>query len=57
MLGHKLRIYTDHKTLTCNKLNTDIVLRWGLILEEYGIDIEYIKGERNIIADAISRFT
>ena len=34
--------------------NTDIVLRLRLILEEYGPDIEYIKGENNIVACGIS---
>ena len=34
--------------------NTDIVLRWRLILEEYGTDIEYIKGGNNIFEDGIS---
>ena len=33
----------------CNFLNTERVLIWRLILEEYGPDIEYTKGE-NIIA-------
>ena len=37
--GQKLRIYTDHQNLTCNNFNTDIVLIWRLILEEYGPDI------------------
>ena len=31
------------------------MLRWRLILEEYGPDIEYIKGENNIVAYALSR--
>ena len=39
LLGQKLRIYTDHQNLTCNNFNTDIVLIWRLILEEYGPDI------------------
>ena len=43
-LGQKLRIYTDHKNLTCKHFNTNIVLRWRLILEDYGPYIEYIKG-------------
>ena len=34
--------------------NTDRVLRWILILEEYGSDIKYIKGEKNIVAYALS---
>ena len=39
LLARRLRIYTNHKYLTCKKLNTDRVLRWRLILEEYGPDI------------------
>lgn len=30
-------------------------MRWRLILEEFGPDIKHIKGEDNIVADAISR--
>ena len=36
LLGKKLKIYTDHKILTCKMFNTDRVLRWQLILEDYG---------------------
>ena len=28
---------------------------WRLILEEYGPEIDYIKGKANVVADAISR--
>jgi hypothetical protein len=28
---------------------------WRLVLEEYGPELEYIKGERNVVADALSR--
>ena len=56
-IGQRLIIYTDHKTLTCNKFNTDRVLRWILILEEYGPDIEYIQVSTNIVADTLSIFT
>ena len=37
------------------KFHTDRVLRWRLILKEYDPDIEYIKDEKNIVADALSR--
>jgi hypothetical protein len=30
-------------------------MRWRLILEEYGPELNYIKGENNIVADALSR--
>ena len=50
-----LRIYNDDKNLMCRIFNTNIVLIWRLILEEYGLDIEYIKGDKKIVADALSR--
>ena len=30
-------------------------MRWHLILKEFGPELKYIKGEKNVIADAISR--
>ena len=53
LLGHKLQLYTDHKSLTCKTFNTDRVLRWILILEEYGTYIEYTKGEKNMVANTM----
>ena len=35
--------------------NTNRVLLWRLILEEYGTDIKYIQGRENIVAYALSR--
>ena len=32
------------------------MLIWILILGDYGPDIEYIKGEKNIVSDTLSRF-
>ena len=55
LLGHKVIVHTDHKNLTCKNFNTERVMRWRLILEEYGPTLEYIKGEKNIVADALSR--
>ena len=31
-------------------------MRWRLILEEFGPELKYIKGENIVVADAISRF-
>jgi hypothetical protein len=55
LLGQKIVIYTDHKNLTCKNFNTEHVMRWRLILEEYGPELRYIKGEHNVVADALSR--
>ena len=30
-------------------------MRWRLQIEEYGANLNYIKGQRNIVADALSR--
>ena len=55
LLGQKLTIYTDHKNLCYKNFNTNRVMRWRLLLEEYGPTFEYIKGENNVVADALSR--
>ena len=55
LLGQRIVVHTDHKNLTCKNFNTERVMRWRLILEEYGPDLRYIKGENNIVADALSR--
>ena len=50
-------MYTDHKHLihaACG-MSSDRVQRWRLLLEEYGPEILYIKGEHNTVADALSR--
>ena len=54
LLGHEIKVFTDHKNLTYKYFNTERVMWWCLILEEYGPELHYIKGERNIITDALS---
>jgi hypothetical protein len=55
LLGHQVRVYTDHQNLTYKAFNTERVMRWRLILEEYGPEIIYLPGKKNIVADALSR--
>jgi transposase InsO family protein len=55
LLGQRIRVYTDHKNLTYTNFNTERVMRWRLILEEYGPELIYTQGKTNIVADALSR--
>ncbi len=55
LLGQRLVVHTDHKNLTYKTFNTDRVIRWRLIIEEYNPTFEYIPGEKNIVADLLSR--
>ena len=36
LLGHEIVVYTDHQNLTYKVFNTARVMRWRLIIEEYG---------------------
>jgi transposase InsO family protein len=57
LYGHKIRVYTDHKNLTHSNTQSvsQRIMRWRLLMEEFGIDLIYIKGEHNVAADALSR--
>lgn len=57
LLGQEIIVFTDHKNLVHNAtlLSSERVTRWRLLIEEYGPDIKYIKGEANTVADALSR--
>jgi hypothetical protein len=58
LFGQRLLvIWTDHKNLVTEATisQSQRVQHWRLILEEYGPDISYIKGEENCAADALSR--
>ena len=50
LLGQQITVYTDHKNLTYKNFNTKRVIRWRLVLEEFGPELIYLKGERNIVA-------
>ena len=53
-LEHQITVYTDHENLTYNCFNIERIMRWRLILEEFGPDLKCIKGEINVIANALS---
>jgi hypothetical protein len=55
LLGYKIMVHTDHKKITYAKSNSDRVMRWHLLIEEFGPSFRNIKGKHNLIADATSR--
>jgi hypothetical protein len=36
LLGQKLIVHTDHKNLLYQKMSTDRIIRWRLLIEEFG---------------------
>jgi hypothetical protein len=50
-------VFSDHKNLVyvATVSESQRVMRWRLILEEFGPNIQYIAGIDNVVADMLSR--
>ena len=55
LFGVNITVWTDHKNLTHDNLQTLQVLQWRCYVEEYSPTVKYIKGPLNVIADKFSR--
>jgi len=55
LLGQQIVVFTDHKNPVCKHVNTERVMHWRLLLEEFGPKLTCVKGTNNIVADALSR--
>lgn len=58
LMGCEFVVYTDHRTLENFNVQRDLSrrqLRWQEFLSQYKCTINYIKGEDNTVADALSR--
>jgi len=55
LLGQQIEVFTDHKNLVHKHFNTERVVPWRLLLEEFGPKLTHAKGANNIVADALSR--
>ena len=57
LFGYEINIYSDHKNLVYEATLSESqrVMRWRLLLEEFGPHIHHIAGVNNIVADTLSR--
>ena len=57
LLGYKIEVFTDHINLVHETTlkASDRVMRWKLLLEEFGITTTHVKGLDNVVADPMSR--
>ena len=58
LLGSKFTVMTDHKPLKhlfTSEMRNSRIQRWAIILDEYGCDVQHIKGSDNLLADGLSR--
>ena len=44
----------DHKNILYKKLSSDRIIRWRLLLEEYGPEYKHVKGQNNVVANDFS---
>jgi hypothetical protein len=55
LLGQEIIVHTDHKNLMYKNFNTERVMRWRLIIKEFGPTFEYTPVAKNVVANTISR--
>ena len=55
LYGAKIEIYTDHKNLTFKTLLIKQILRWRTYIDQYDVDLCYIPGKENVLADCFSQ--
>ena len=53
--AREIKVFTDHKNLTFNTLSVKRVLRWRTYIDQFRVDLSYIEGKRNVLADCFSR--
>jgi hypothetical protein len=55
LLGEQVIVHTDHLNIFYGKLSNDRIIRWTLLLEEYGPKYVHIAGNNNKVVYALSR--
>jgi len=52
LLCQTLIVHTDHKNIIFGNLSNDRIVRWRLLLEEFGPEYVHVRGKDNVEADA-----
>ena len=55
LYGGVTNVCNNHKNLTFHTLSAPRVMHWKFFLEQYEINLTYIPGKNNVIADLCSR--
>ena len=57
IFGYEIKLFSDHKNLgyVATLSESKRVMRWRLILKEFGPKIQYISGIDKIVADTLGR--
>eukprot|EP00921_Rhytidocystis_pertsovi_P024364 GHVQ01039171.1.p1 GENE.GHVQ01039171.1~~GHVQ01039171.1.p1 ORF type:complete len:1497 (+),score=174.64 GHVQ01039171.1:92-4492(+) len=56
LIGHRTIVLTDHQSLVwLNKATSGKLARWSLRLQQFQVEIAYLDGEVNCVADFLSR--
>jgi hypothetical protein len=55
--GHQIQVFTDHQSLNYKLFNTDQVMHWQLLIEDFCVELIYIKGKHDIAADTLRWLT
>ena len=52
LLRHEIEVFADHNNLTYEtiKVFSQRVQRWKILIQEFGVNLLYIKGEDNLFA-------
>ncbi|KAJ8874333.1 hypothetical protein PR048_025179 [Dryococelus australis] len=58
LLGERIVLQTDHQALIClhtGKIFSSRLTRWSLLIQEFNLGFQHIKGSENVAADYLSR--
>ncbi len=55
LLGQRIIVHTDHLNLPYDKLASNRLIRWRMLIEEFGPQFKHVEGHNNVVADTLSR--